>query len=172
MRRAKEIIGDRPPAVMAYDMEVLRGLERGQTIRQAIASANDKHPREALVLDGTNEADVAAHYEYLLEHEKIAAMIAARDPKLAGSLPRGMEVKAISNDGLAVLLRIEAGGLDKTALLAACERLDNIGKDTCNSALKRLKKDGFIFGEMREGKTYYALTAKGRVACSRISKES
>ncbi len=59
MHRAKEIIGDRTPAEMAYDVEVLHGLERGQTIRQAIASANEKHPAEALAVDDKNEADVA-----------------------------------------------------------------------------------------------------------------
>ena len=172
MRRAKEIIGDRTPAEMAYDAEVLRGLDRGLAIRQAIARANELHPGEALVVDNKNEADVAAHYEYLLEHEKIAATIAARGSKQAGSLPRGTEVTAMFDGDLAVLLRIGAGGLDKAALIAVCEKLDKIGKDDCDSMLKRLKKNGFVFGEMRGGKTYYALTARGKAACKQIREGS
>jgi len=172
MRRAKEIIGDRTPAEMAYDAEVLRGLDCGQDIRQAIANANEKHPGEALAVDGTNEADVAAHYEYLLEHEKIAMMIAASGSKKAGSLHRDTYVKAMSDTDLAILLRIEPGGIDKAALIADCEKFDKIGKADCDSTLKRLKKDGLVFGEMRGGKTYYALTAKGKAACKRIREKS
>ncbi len=172
MRRAKEIIGNRTPVENTYDMEVLRGLDRGQDIRQAIANANEKHPGEALAIDGTNEADVAAHYEYLLEHEKIAAMIAASASKETSSVPRGTEVKAMPDSDLAVLQQVGAGGLDKAALIAACEKLDKIEKGKIDSMLRRLKKEGFIFGEMREGKTYYALTAKGKLACKQIRGES
>nr|MDO8084798.1 PadR family transcriptional regulator [Candidatus Sigynarchaeum springense] len=172
LRRAKEIIGDRTPAEAAYDADVLHWLRLGLDIHTAIIRANAMHPEEALTVDDENVGDVAAHYEYLLEHEKIAAMIAASGSKKASSLPRGTEVKAMSDSDLAILLRIESGGLDKAALLADCETLDKIEKGTVEPALKRLKKDGFIFGEMRGGKTYYALTAKGKVACSRIRKNS
>jgi hypothetical protein len=81
MRCAKEIIGDRTPAEKAYDDEVLRGLRAGADIQLAIASANATYPAEALTVDDTNAGDVAAHYEYLLEHEKIMMMAAARSPK-------------------------------------------------------------------------------------------
>ncbi len=63
---------------------------------------------------------------------------------------------------LAILRRIDGSNLDKTALLATCEKLDGIGKEKVEPVLKRLKKDGLIFGEIREGKTYYALNVKGK----------
>ena len=72
--RAKEIIGDRSKAEEQYDDEVLRGLRSGSNIRDAIARANAKYPAEALAVDVSSEQDVASHYEFLLEHEKIMKM--------------------------------------------------------------------------------------------------
>ncbi len=162
IRRAKEIIGGRTPAEEAYDAEVLRGLRAGADIRLAILSANATHPAEALAVDDTNAGDVAAHYEYLLEHERIMAMMgAARSPKPAVSLA-SEKSPAVAGDDLAVLRRIDGGDLDKAALIAACEKLDGIGKEKVENALKRLKKDGLVFGEVRGGKTFYSLTVKGK----------
>jgi hypothetical protein len=161
MRRAKEIIGDRTPAEEAYDAEVLRGLRAGADIRLASASANATYPAEALTVDDTNAGDVAAHYEYLLEHEKIVMMAEACSPK--PSNPRSPEeIKAMADVDLAVLQRIDGCNLDKVVLVATCEKLDGVGKEKTELVLKRLKKDGLIFGESRGGKIYYALTVKGK----------
>ncbi len=160
-QRTKEIIGDRTPAEEAYDAEVLRGLRAGADIRLAIASANAKHPAEALTVDDTNAGDVAAHYEYLLEHEKIMMMSAARSPKPTVS-QEPEKSAAVAGDDLAVLRRIEGSDLDKAAVLATCEKLDGIGKEKAEHTLKRLMRDGLVFGEVREGKTHYALTVKGK----------
>nr|MDO8111190.1 hypothetical protein [Candidatus Sigynarchaeota archaeon] len=72
--KAKEIIGDRSKTEEEYDNEVLDGLKSGCNIRNAIARANAKYPAEALAVDASNEQDVASHYEFLLEHEKIMKM--------------------------------------------------------------------------------------------------
>ncbi len=56
---------------MRYDKEVLKWLRKGKNIKKAIAKANEKYPKEALNVDDTNIDDVAAHYDYLMEHEKI-----------------------------------------------------------------------------------------------------
>lgn len=163
LRRAKEIIGDRTPAQEAYDAEVLRGLRAGGDIRLAIASANATYPAEALAVDDTNAGDVAAHYEYLLEHERILMMSTARGHK--PTVPREPDTSAaVTGNDLAVLRRIDGGGgsLDKATLIAITEKLDGIGKEKAESIIKRLKKDGLVFGESRGGKTYYALTVKGK----------
>jgi hypothetical protein len=131
MRRAKEIIGDRTPAEEAYDDEVLRGLRAGADIRLAITSANAMYPAEALTVDDTNAGDVAAHYEYLMEHEKILMMSAARSPKPPS--PRAPDKnETMAGDNLAVLRRIDGSNLDKTALIATCAQLD--GRIVCTGA--------------------------------------
>ncbi|MCK4904999.1 hypothetical protein KAS42_01970 [bacterium] len=71
LSRSKEIIGDRNQTEIRYDNEVLRWLRKGKKIKNAIIKANKKHPDEALQLDKSNINDVANHYDYLLEHEKI-----------------------------------------------------------------------------------------------------
>ena len=45
-------------------------MKKGQ-MGKAIKKANKKYPKEALQVDESNINDVSAHYEYLLEHEKI-----------------------------------------------------------------------------------------------------
>jgi predicted nucleotidyltransferase len=71
LRRSQEIIGDRTESEEQYDNEVVKWLKEGLTIRKAIDKANERHPGEALQLDETNVADVAAHYEYLMQHMEI-----------------------------------------------------------------------------------------------------
>ncbi len=69
--RSEEIIGDRTVAEKKYDTDVLKGLRRGKSIAKAIEAANRRHPAEALVVDDESMGDVAAHYDYLLQHEDI-----------------------------------------------------------------------------------------------------
>ncbi len=71
LQRSQEIIGDRSPAEKRYDNEVLRWLRKGKNIKKAIDKANKKHPKEALKIDATNVDDVAAHYDYLMQHQEI-----------------------------------------------------------------------------------------------------
>jgi hypothetical protein len=71
LERADEIIGERTPDEQRYDREVLRWLERGKTMRKAISKANEKYPKEALQLDESTLPDLQAHYEYMLNHERI-----------------------------------------------------------------------------------------------------
>ena len=71
LQRSQEIIGDRTREEMRYDKEVLRWLRKGKKIQKAIEKANKKYPKEALEVDKKTINDVAAHYDYLLEHENI-----------------------------------------------------------------------------------------------------
>jgi hypothetical protein len=71
LKRAQQIIGKRTPAEMRYDNTVIDGLAKGMDIQSAIAVANLEHPRQTLMPKSDQWADVAAHYEYLLDHEKI-----------------------------------------------------------------------------------------------------
>ena len=71
LARAKEIIGERTPAEVAYDDAVVAGLEVGLPIEAALANAGQKHPAEALSWDADSIADIAAHYDYLKEHAQI-----------------------------------------------------------------------------------------------------
>ena len=71
LQRSQEIIGDRTREEVRYDKEVLRWLRKGKNIQKAIERANKKYPKEALEVNDRTINDVAAHYEYLLEHENI-----------------------------------------------------------------------------------------------------
>ena len=71
LQRSQEIIGDRSREEIRYDKEILRWLRKGKKIQKAIQRANKKYPKEALQVDKKTINDVAAHYDYLLEHENI-----------------------------------------------------------------------------------------------------
>ena len=71
LNRADEIIGDRTKDEIRYDNEVLRWLRKKKGINKDIKKANQKYPKEAIQVDENNINDVAAHYEYQLEHENI-----------------------------------------------------------------------------------------------------
>ncbi len=71
LSRSKEIIGNRTQAEIRYDNEVLRWLGKGKNIEKAIKKANKKYPDEALKIDESNIENVAAHYDYLMEHDEI-----------------------------------------------------------------------------------------------------
>ena len=73
--RSQEIIGNRTQEEKRYDKEVIRWLRKGKNIRKAITKANKEYPKEALQFDESNINDVAAHYEYILEHEDIIEKI-------------------------------------------------------------------------------------------------
>lgn len=71
LQRSQEVIGDRSPAEKRYDNEVLRWLHKRKNIKKAIEKANKKYPAEALEIDDTNSNDVAAHYDYIMQHQEI-----------------------------------------------------------------------------------------------------
>ena len=71
LSRSKEIIGNRTQEEIRYDNEVLKWLRKSKKIKIAINKANEKYPKEALKIDDSNINDVANHYEYLMQHEKI-----------------------------------------------------------------------------------------------------
>lgn len=78
LRRSREIIGTRTRSEERYDNEVIRWLKKGANMRKAINKANEKYPDEALKLDETNVEDVAAHYEYLMQHIEIMRKVSPR----------------------------------------------------------------------------------------------
>ena len=73
--RANEIIGDRTKEEVRFDKEVLRWNRKGKGIKKAINKANRKYQKEALKVDDDNINDVAAHYDYLMEHDNIIRKI-------------------------------------------------------------------------------------------------
>ena len=75
LNKANEIIGERTRDEEHFDKEVLRWLRKGKGIEKAINKANKKYPKESLRLDESNINDVAAHYDYLLEHDNIMRKI-------------------------------------------------------------------------------------------------
>lgn len=79
LKRARQIIGKRTRAAIDYDNTVIAHLAEGEDIQTAVAAANQKHPNEALLPKPNQWPDVAAHYEYLLEHAKILQAIGNKD---------------------------------------------------------------------------------------------
>ena len=73
--RANKVIGDRTREEEGYDREVLRWLRKGKDIQKALRKANQKYPEEALEISDDSIKDVAAHYDYLLEHDNIIRRI-------------------------------------------------------------------------------------------------
>ena len=71
LQTAAEIIGDRTLGEERYDREVVRWIDKGKSIRKALAKANDKFPSEALEIDESIIPDLQSRYEYLAEHERI-----------------------------------------------------------------------------------------------------
>lgn len=77
LRRSQEIIGSRTRSEEQYDNVVITWLKKGLNIKRAIKKANKRYPDEALKVDQTNVDDVAAHYEYLMEHMEIMKRISS-----------------------------------------------------------------------------------------------
>jgi len=69
--RAKEIIGERTASETAHDNAVVDALNSGLPIEAALSLAAKHHPNEALQWDSGNINDIAAHYDYLKQHEQI-----------------------------------------------------------------------------------------------------
>ena len=78
LKRAEQIIGKRTLAEIAHDGDVVAGLEMGLPIEEALVRAAKRHPSEALSWDASNIGDVAAHYDYLKEHEQILRKLGGR----------------------------------------------------------------------------------------------
>ena len=73
--RAKEIIGERTASEIAHDNVIVSALNSGLSIEEALTRAGKSHPDEALQWDAGNINDIAAHYDYLKEHEKIMKLM-------------------------------------------------------------------------------------------------
>jgi len=69
--RSRDIIGERTPDEIAHDDTVVESLNLGLPIKVALTVAGKKHPSEAVQWNSENIDDIAAHYEYLKEHEAI-----------------------------------------------------------------------------------------------------
>ena len=69
--RAKEIIGERTASEIAHDNAVVDALNSGLPIEAALSLAAKQHPNKALQWDSGNINDIAAHYDYLKQHEQI-----------------------------------------------------------------------------------------------------
>lgn len=78
LARAREIIGERTAAEVAYDDAVVAGLEIGLPIEAALANAGQTHPAEALSWNADTIEDITAHYDYLKEHALIMRKLQGR----------------------------------------------------------------------------------------------
>ena len=79
LQQAREIIGDRTQSEIAYDDSVVARLSRGKDIKRAIRAANQEHPQEALEPGPEHWADLAARYEYILEHKAILKTLGMKE---------------------------------------------------------------------------------------------
>ena len=79
LQRAREIIGDRSQTEVDYDNSVVANLDRGMEIKQAIRAANQEHPEEALKPGADHWPDLAARYQYIMEHKAILKTLGMRE---------------------------------------------------------------------------------------------
>lgn len=79
LQQAREIIGDRSQSEIAYDDSVVAHLSRGMDIKRAIRAANQAHPEEAPEPGPEHWPDLAARYEYLLEHKVILKTLGMKE---------------------------------------------------------------------------------------------
>jgi len=79
--RAKEIIGERTASEIAHDNAVVDALNSGLPIEAALSLAAKHHPNEALQWDSGNINDIAAHYDYLKQHEQIMKKLQMKNRK-------------------------------------------------------------------------------------------
>lgn len=75
--RAEKLIGKRTRSEIAFDDEVVAGLEAGLPIKTALECAGKRHPSEKLSCDDSMIADIASRYEYLKEHKRILGELKA-----------------------------------------------------------------------------------------------
>jgi hypothetical protein len=71
LKRARQTIGNRMPTEIEYDNTVIECLAKGMDIHRAIDAANREHPGEALKPKHNQWTDLAARYDYLLQHNEI-----------------------------------------------------------------------------------------------------
>jgi hypothetical protein len=79
LKRAREIIGDRSPAEIAYDNAVVAQLSSGMDIKSAIAVANRKYPNEALSPAEGDWVDLDSRYQYIREHQGILKRLGLKE---------------------------------------------------------------------------------------------
>lgn len=77
--RAREIIGERTQAGIAYDNSVLAHLGAGKDVKSAIRAANREHPEEALSPRAEHWPDLAARYDYLTRHNAILKKLGMKE---------------------------------------------------------------------------------------------
>jgi hypothetical protein len=79
LQQAREIIGERSQSEITYDDCVVAHLNRGLDIKRAIRAANQEHPEEALKPGPEHWADLAARYDYILQHKAILKTLGMRE---------------------------------------------------------------------------------------------
>ena len=79
LERTREIIGDRSEDEVEYDNAVVAHLGVGKDIKRAIRAANREHPSEALQPSAKHWPDLAARYDYLLEHQAILKRLGIKE---------------------------------------------------------------------------------------------
>lgn len=79
LKRAQEIIGDRTQGEIDYDDAIVANLNRGMDIKNALRSANEQYPDEALEPKNYHWDDLAARYEYIAEHKKILKKLGLKE---------------------------------------------------------------------------------------------
>lgn len=79
LQQAREIIGDRSQSEIAYDDSVVARLSRGMDIKRTIRAANQQHPEEALQPGPHHWPDLAARYEYILEHKALLKTLGMKE---------------------------------------------------------------------------------------------
>jgi hypothetical protein len=79
LERARDIIGERSPAEIAYDDAVVANLTKGMDIKRAIRSANREHPDEALQAGPQDWDALASHYDYIREHKAILKKLGMKE---------------------------------------------------------------------------------------------
>jgi len=79
LEQAREIIGDRSQAEIDYDNSVVAHLSNGKDIKRAIGAANREHPDEALKPGAGHWSDLAARYDYIMEHNAILKRLGIKE---------------------------------------------------------------------------------------------
>ena len=79
LQRAGEIIGDRSQAEIDYDNAVIAHFSKGKDIKKAIQAANLEHPKEALKPGPDHWSDLAARYDYIMEHKAILKRLGMKE---------------------------------------------------------------------------------------------
>jgi hypothetical protein len=74
-RQFEEELFQRSVGEVAFDDIIVKCLQEGVDIRDAVATANSKYPSEALVIDDDNLDEVFLHYDYLVNHLEIKQKI-------------------------------------------------------------------------------------------------